>query len=572
MVHRSYSLNMKQGEPSYDVSARGSEILSTPSLNKGTAFSFEERESLGLTGLLPPVEESLEQQVARSYEQYNHRPDNLSKHIFLADLHDSNEVVFFRLLDEHIQEMMPVVYTPTVGLAIERYSHTYRRPRGVFLSINHPDKIEESFRNVGAGPDDIDLIVATDSEGILGIGDWGVGGINIAIGKLVVYTVAAGINPMRTLPVVLDVGTNRSSLLNDPLYAGYRHARVRGERYDDFIDAYVQTATRLFPNALLHWEDFGSLNARRILNRYRDTVCTFNDDMQGTGAMVLAAILSAVTVSGTPMRDQRVIVFGAGTAGSGIADQICDAMVRDGLTRDQALRRIWTVDVPGLLTDNMGPSLRPFQLPYARPASESADWPRTGPHDTLCLEDVVGQVLPTMLIGTSTSPHAFTQRLARTMADHCERPIIFPLSNPTRLSEADPSDLIAWTDGRALIATGSPFPPVNHGGLTHTIAQANNALLYPGLGLGAIVSRATRVSDEMLWAAAKAVACCADMTTPGAAVLPHVSEIRATSATVAVEVAKAADAEGLAQVDLSDVIQQVQDTMWYPRYVPFHAV
>ena len=256
MVHRSYSLTMKKGEPSYDVSARGSEILSTPSLNKGTAFSFEERESLGLTGLLPPVEESLEQQVARSYEQYNHRPDNLSKHIFLADLHDSNEVVFFRLLDEHIQEMMPVVYTPTVGMAIERYSHTYRRPRGVFLSINHPDKIEESFCNVGAGPDDIDLIVATDSEGILGIGDWGVGGINIAIGKLVVYTVAAGINPMRTLPVVLDVGTNRSSLLNDPLYAGYRHARVRGERYDDFIDAYVQTATRLFPNALLHWEDF----------------------------------------------------------------------------------------------------------------------------------------------------------------------------------------------------------------------------------------------------------------------------------------------------------------------------
>ncbi len=571
-MHRRFSVSQENGGTVYEVTARGRDVLDRPLLNKGTAFSMTEREALGLAGLLPSAVETIEEQVKRAYAQYLQKTDDLSKNIFLASLHDSNEVLFYRLLGEHLREMMPIVYDPTVGVAIELYSHEFRRPRGVYLSIEHQDRIEESFRNFGAEAEDIDLIVATDGEEILGIGDWGVGGINISIGKLAVYTAAAGFSPSRTLPVMLDCGTNRESLLNDPMYTGYRHSRVRGERYDDFIDAYVQTATKLFPNALLHWEDFGPGNGRRILERYRDRICTFNDDMQGTGAIALAAVLSAVKVSGVRMRDHRVVVFGAGTAGIGIADQIRDAMVREGLSTDEAIHRIWCVDVQGLLTDDMGNSLRPYQALYARPASEVADWPRNGPGGIVGLGDVVAKVHPTILIGTSTAPHTFTEAIAREMARHCDRPIIFPLSNPTRLSEADPADLIEWTAGRALVATGSPFPSTTYKGVTYTIGQANNALLYPGLGFGAIVARATRVSDEMFWAAAQAVANCADVSAPGAALLPPVSDLRATSATVAVEVAKAAASHGLARVQLPDVIQQVQDAMWHPGYVPFKAV
>lgn len=571
-MRRHFTVSKESGSTSYKVACRGRDVLELPLLNKGTAFTREERKNLELNGLIPPAHETLERQVQRAYSMYREQSSDIAKNIFLTSVHDSNEVLFYALLSEHLREMMPIIYDPTVGIAIEQYSHEFRRPRGVYLSIDSPDGIEEAFRSFGAGPDEIDLLVATDAEEILGIGDWGVGGINIAIGKLAVYTAAAGIDPTRTIPVVLDVGTNRESLLNDPLYVGYRHSRVRGERYDAFIDAYVKTASRLFPNALLHWEDFGPNNARRILERYRDSICTFNDDMQGTGAIALAAVLSAVRVSGVPVRDHRVVVFGAGTAGIGIADQIRDAMIAEGRDKDEATRQVWCVDVQGLLTDDMGDSLRPYQVAYARPTEEVARWSRTGRDGAIGLADVVANVHPTILIGTSTAPHTFTEVIVREMAGHCDRPIIFPLSNPTRLSEADPADLIEWTDGRALVATGSPFPDVTHKGITHVIGQANNALLYPGLGLGAIVARASRISDGMLWAAARAVASCADVSAPGASLLPSVSNLRATSATVAVEVAKTAAAEGLARMELTDVVQQVQDAMWKPEYVPFYAV
>jgi malate dehydrogenase (oxaloacetate-decarboxylating) len=515
---------------------------------------------------------TIDGQVRRVYAQFQRQPDPLSKNVYLANLRDRNEVLFYRLLSEHLAEMLPIVYTPTVGKAIERYSHEYRRPRGVFLSVDHPDLVEESLRNYGLGPDDVDLIVATDAEGILGIGDWGVGGIEIAIGKLAVYIAAAGIHPRRVVPVVLDVGTNNLRLLNDPMYLGNRHARVRGQRYDDFIDTYVSTATKLFPHALLHWEDLGASNARRILQRYADQCCTFNDDMQGTAAVVLAAARAGLRASGTRMADQRVVIHGAGTAGVGVADMLREVMVADGLSPEEATRRFWCLGRQGLLTDDRLDDLHDFQRPYARPATEVADWPRTGTGEAPSLADVVGHVHPTMLIGTSTQAGAFTEAIVREMAAHVERPVIMPLSNPTSKAEAVPADLIAWTDGRVLVATGSPFDPVVYGETTHRIAQANNALVFPGLGLGVAVARARRVSDRMLTAAADAVARLSDATTPGAALLPPVDNLRQVSATVAVAVASAATADGLAEVALDDPIQQVHQAMWQPEYPRVVAV
>jgi malate dehydrogenase (oxaloacetate-decarboxylating) len=443
---------------------------------------------------------TLDEQVKRSYAQYRRQADDLSKNIFLTALQDRNEVLFYRLLSEHLAEMLPVVYDPTVALAIEQYSHEYRRPRGVYLSIDHSEDIEASLRNFGAGPDEIDLIVATDAEEILGIGDWGVGGIAISVGKLAVYTAAAGIDPARVIPVMLDVGTNRESLLNDPFYLGNRHSRVRGERYDAFIEAYVQTAAKLFPNALLHWEDFGPSNGRRILEKCRQRVCTFNDDMQGTGAITLSGILSAMCITGKTLRDQRVVIFGSGTAGIGNADQIRAAIIADGLSKEEATRRFWCVDIQGLLTDDMDSALRDFQVPYARPAAEVSSWTHDMPSGGCSLAEVVRQVHPTMLIGTSTAPGTFTEAIVKDMAVHTERPIIFPLSNPTSLMEAS------------------------------------------------------------------AVASLVDVHLPGASVLPHVENLRVVSATVAVEVAKTAEADGLARVPLTDVVQQVQDAMWQPEY------
>ncbi len=560
---------LQKGRPedvgSYDTKKRGMAVLTTPLLNKGTAFTVEEREALGLTGLLPPMISTLETQVTCAYAQYQRLPDALGKNIYLTALHDRNEVLFFRLLSEHLREMIPIVNDRTVGLAMEQYHHECRRPRGVYLSIDHADAIEEAFGNLGAGPGDIDLILATDAEQIFGIGDWGVGGIEIAIGKLAIHTAAGGIDPTRVIPVMLDVGTNRESLLADPMYPGNRHARVRGDRYDAFIAAYVRVATKLFPNALLQWEDFGPGNGRRILEKYRGQIRTFNDDFQGTGAVTLAAAVSAMRVCGTLLRNQRIVVFGAGVAGIGIADLLRDVMIQEGLSVEEATRRFWCGDVNGLLVSDMGDRLHDYQGPYARPAGEIKSW-RGAEGAVIGLADVVRRVRPTMLIGTSGTANTFTEAIVRDMARYVERPIIFPLSSPPLFAEATPADLISWTDGRALIATGSQFTPVTHKGITHVIGQANNAMLYPGLALGAIVSRSRLISVNMLAAAANALSSLVAVRLPGASLLPHIDDLRSVTVTVAVAVVEAAVAEGLAGVQLDDIVQQVEDAMWQPEY------
>jgi malate dehydrogenase (oxaloacetate-decarboxylating) len=547
------------------IRARGSAVLSSPTINRGTAFTLQEREALGLTGLLPTGVSTLEGQLRRVYAQYTEQSNDLRKWVYLANLRDRNEVLFYRLLSEHISEMLPVVYTPTVGLAIERFSHEFRRTRGIYLSVDHPEDVETALRNTGLGPDDIDLLVATDSEGILGIGDQGVGGIEISIGKLAVYTAAAGIHPRRVLPVVLDMGTDNLRLLNDDMYLGARHARIRDQRYDDLIDAYVTAVSKLFPGAMLHWEDFGATNARRILNKYADQVCTFNDDMQGTAATVMAAAFSAVRAAGTRIRDQKVVIYGAGTAGLGIADMMREQMIREGLSPDEATRRFYPMGSQGLMVDD-APNLLDFQQPYARRRAEVAGWAGGEAGGRIGLAEVVARVQPTMLIGTSTHSGAFTEPIVRNMAAHTERPIIMPLSNPTSKAEALPADLIAWTDGRVLTATGSPFGPVTYEDTTYHIAQANNALVFPGLGLGVTVAKATRISDRMIAAAAEAVARTSNAGTIGAALLPPMDDLRSVSAAVAIAVAKTAADEGLAQADLHDPIQQVHDAMWRPEY------
>jgi malate dehydrogenase (oxaloacetate-decarboxylating) len=564
-AERPFELDRTPGGVVARVRLRGRSVLNSPLLNRGTAFTGVEREGLGLAGLLPDAVSTMEVQLARVYGQYQRERSDLARNLYLANLRDRNEVLFYRLLTEHIAEMLPVVYTPTVGTAIERYSLEYGRPRGVYLSVDHPGQIETAFRNYRLGPDEVDLIVATDSEGILGIGDWGVGGIAIALGKLALYVAAAGLHPGRVIPVVLDAGTGNQALLDDPLYVGNRHPRVRGERYDELIDAYVSTATRMFPRAMLHWEDFGAANAHRILARYAGSACTFNDDIQGTAAVVLAAALGAVRAAGTSMADQMVVIHGAGTAGIGIADVLRQVMIAQGLPAAQAAGRFWALGSKGLLTSDYPGTMRDFQVPYARQADEVAGWRRDG-QGRIDLAEVVKRARPTMLIGTSTQPGVFSEPIVTEMAAHTGRPVIMPLSNPTSLSEAQPADLIAWTGGRALIATGSPFDPVTYGGVRYEIAQANNALIFPGLGLGVTVARARRVSDAMLAAAAAALAGLTDAATPGAAVLPPVTDLREVSAAVATAVAQAAQAEGLAQAQLDDPAKQVAQAMWTPEY------
>jgi len=554
------------------TTARGRAILTDARLNRGTAFTLAERQALGLVGLLPQAVVTQDQQAARVYEQFRSQPTPLEKYVTLSSLRDRNEVLFYRLVTDHLAEILPIVYTPTVGTAIQHYNAEYRRPHGVYLNVNAPKDIERSLTAAGLGPEDVDLIVATDGEAILGIGDWGVGGVDIAVGKLVVYTAAAGVDPRRVLPVMLDVGTNRQELLDDPGYLGNRHPRVDPDTYDAFIEAYVQTASQLFPNALLHWEDFGTANAHRILDRYRDRVFTFNDDIQGTGAVTLAAVLAGVKASGRPLREHRIVVFGAGSAGVGIADDLRDALRADGLSQEEATGRIWCVDRYGLLTDDQD-SLRDFQARYARPAAETKDWARDADHDGVALAEVVDRIHPTILIGTSGRGGAFTEQIVRAMAEHTDRPLILPMSNPTDLAEATPRDLLAWTGGRALIAAGSPFEPVEHDGTTYQIAQANNALVFPGLGLGAIVARATRVTDAMLAAAAAAVAGRVDTDTPGAPILPPVPELRETSVAVAVAVARAAAEGGVAGAEVGEDIEaRVREAMWEPVYPDIVAI
>jgi len=565
MSDRPFELTWAPGGVVARVRLRGRSVLTAPMLNRGTAFTLAEREALGLTGLLPDGVSTIEGQLRRVYAQYQRQPDNLAKNLFLGHVRDRNEVLFYRLLCENIGEMLPIVYTPTVGTAIERYSLEYGRPRGVYLSVDHPDQVETAFRNYGLGPDDADLIVATDSEGILGIGDWGVGGIAISAGKLAVYVAAAGLHPRRVIPVVLDAGTDNQELLAEDVYVGARHPRVRGERYDQLIDAYVSAATKLFPSAMLHWEDFGAANAHRILLRYAGTHCTFNDDIQGTAAVVLAAALSATQAAGTAMRDQTVVIHGAGTAGIGIADSLRQVMIDEGLSPDVATARFYALGSKGLLTSDYPGTLRDFQVPYARPGAQVSGW-RRDEAGRIGLAEVVTRSRPTMLIGTSTQPGAFTEAIVTEMAAHVARPVIMPLSNPTSRSEAQAADLIAWTGGRALIATGSPFPPVDHDGVRYEVAQANNALIFPGLGLGVTVSRARRVSDGMLTAAASALAGLSDAAAPGAAVLPPVTSLREVSAAVAEAVARAARAEGLSSVPLDDLPERVRQAMWQPAY------
>jgi malate dehydrogenase (oxaloacetate-decarboxylating) len=545
---------------------RGRALLRDPRYNRGTAFTAEERASLGLEGLLPPAVLSLDDQALRAYEQFGAQPDDLARNTFLASLRQRNEVLFYKLLEDHLEEMLPVVYTPVVAQAIENYSKLFSRPDGVYLSVDDIHGVETALGNYGLGPDDVDLLVATDGEALLGIGDWGANGMNIVVGKLAVYAAAAGVHPDRVIPVMIDVGTDNEVLLNDPVYVGNRHARVRDERYDALIAAYVDCSQRLFPGALLHWEDFGPANARRILLQYRDQVCTFNDDIQGTGAIVLAAVLAGIRAAGSRPSEQRVVIFGAGTAGVGIADQLRAVMVSDRVDGEQATRAFWCVDRQGLLTDDMS-DLRDFQEPYARPQSEVADWAR-GSDGSIGLGEVVSRVHPTMIIGTSSQTGAFSEAILREMAAHVERPMVFPLSNPTARIEAVPADIIEWTDGRALIATGTPWAPVAHGGTEYVIGQANNALAYPGIGLGAVVARATRVTDGMLVAAAEAIAGLVDVTKPGAGLLPHVGNLRVTSATVAVAVAQAAWRDGVARADLSNPVQAVHDSMWRVAYPP----
>ncbi|MDM5337124.1 NAD-dependent malic enzyme [Fictibacillus enclensis] len=543
---------------------KGKEVLSNPFINKGVAFTKQERETLGLQGLLPSQVLNLDEQAKRAYEQFSAQTSNIRKNGLLYDLYNRNVVLFYRLLQDHLSEMLPIIYTPTVGEAIQKYSHEYRRPGGLYLSIDDLEGMDQAFKNLNLAGSGVDLIVVTDSESILGIGDQGVGGINIAIGKLAVYTAAAGIDPSRVLPVVLDVGTNNQALIEDPLYIGNKFSRVRGKRYDEFIDAFVEKATTFFPDVLLHWEDLGNVNARNIIDKYGDQILTFNDDIQGTGAVTLAAIMSALQVTEVPLKDQRVLVFGPGAAGIGNADQIVETMTLEGLSEQEAYDRFWAVDYRGLLTDDIEDVFK-FQQPYTRKAEEVKNWERNE-EGIIPLLEVIKQVKPTILIGTSGQAGAFSEEVVKEMAKHVERPIIMPMSNPTPLAEATPEDLITWTNGKALIATGSPFQPVDYEGVSYEIGQSNNAFVFPGLGLGAIVAKAKVISKGMLAAAANAVAGMSDSSTPGASLLPSIDQLHEVSKAVAIEVAKTAIAEGIASANISDIEQAVSEAMWKPEY------
>jgi malate dehydrogenase (oxaloacetate-decarboxylating) len=535
--------------------------LAAPSLNRGVGFTHEQRRQLGLTGRLPSAVLTLEEQADRVWHQLQSLATDLGRNLLLEQLHYRHELLYFKVLEDHLPELMPVVYTPTVGEAIQRFSDEYRGQRGLFLSIDEPDEITEAFDTFGLGPDDVDLIVCTDAEAILGIGDWGVGGIQIAVGKLALYTAGGGIDPRRCIAVSLDVGTDNEQLLRDPFYLGNRHARRRGEEYDAFIKRYVETAHRLFPHAILHFEDFGPLNARNILQTYGDDYCVFNDDIQGTGAVVVAAVYGGCHVTGIPLRDQKTIVFGAGTAGIGVADQIRDAMVTDGATIEQATSQIWPIDKQGLLFDDMD-DLRDFQVPYAKNRQQLG----LAAGDRVGLVDAIKLASPTILLGSSAVFGAFTQKVVEAMSASCEHPMIFPLSNPTSRMEAMPADVLEWSNGKALITTGTPVAPVEFAAATYTIGQANNVLVFPGIGLGIIVSRARTVTPGMLQAAAKAIVHQASPTNPRDSLLPDVQNLREISTAVAEAVYHAAVEDGVASRTHGDVAHAVADTMWTPVY------
>ncbi|PNE91340.1 NAD-dependent malic enzyme [Enterococcus faecium] len=538
----------------------GLNLLNNPFLNKGTAFTKEERAKYGITGMLPSTVQTLEQQSVQAYGQYLSKQTDLEKRIFLMNLFNTNRTLFYKLMGEHLVEFMPVVYDPVVADSIEQYNEIFLKPQdAVFLSIDEPENIKASLKNAADGRD-IRLIVVTDAEGILGMGDWGVNGVDIAIGKLMVYTAAAGINPAQVLPVSIDAGTNNEELLNNPLYLGNRHARVEGETYYEFIDQFVQSATELFPELLLHWEDFGRGNAATILEKYEDKITTFNDDIQGTGIVVLAGVLGGLNISGEQLKDQTILTFGAGTAGVGIANILIDEMIRQGVPEEEARQHFYQVDKQGLLFEDTK-GLTPGQIPFARKRSEF-----TNADELTNLEAVVKAIHPTIMIGTSTQPGAFTEEIVKEMAAHTPRPIIMPLSNPTKLAEAKAKDLIEWTDGKALVGTGIPAADVEYNGVTYQIGQANNALMYPGLGLGLIASTATRVNAEIISQASRALGGIVDVTKPGAAILPPVAKITEFSQTIAETVAKSVVAQKLNREEITDIKEAVESAKWVPEY------
>ena len=536
------------------------EILNNPFENKGTAFTEKERQSLGLVGLLPPYVQTLDDQAKQTYAQLQTKTSDLEKRIFLMEIFNENRVLFYKLFSQHVVEFMPIVYDPTIADTIENYSDLFiQSQNAVFLSIDDPDSMKASLKNAADGRD-IRLIVVTDAEGILGIGDWGTNGVDISVGKLMVYTAAAGIDPSQVMPVVLDVGTNNQDLLKNPMYLGNRHERITGDRYYKFVDQFVNTAEDLFPKLYLHFEDFGRDNAANILNKYKDQITTFNDDIQGTGIIVLAGILGALNISKQKMTDQVYLSYGAGTAGAGITKRIYDEFLQQGLSAEEAKKHFYMVDKQGLLFDD-DQTLTPEQKPFARSRSEFAN-----ADELTTLEAAVKAIHPTILVGTSTQPGTFTEAVVKEMAAHTDRPIIFPLSNPTKLAEAKAEDLIKWSDGKALVATGIPAADVAYNGVTYQIGQANNALVYPGLGLGVIASTAKVLNDEMISQAAHSLGGIVDGNKPGAAVLPPVSKLDQFSFTVAKAVAQSAVDQKLNQEPISDVDQAINDVKWEPKY------
>ncbi|KAH8431191.1 NAD-dependent malic enzyme [Aspergillus melleus] len=545
----------------------GKSLIATGQFNKGSAFTNEERKNFKLHGLLPPNVQTLEEQVHRAYQQYSSRPDDLAKNTFMASMKAQNEVLYYKLLQSHLKEMFSVIYTPTEGDAIKNYSSLFRKPEGCFLNINDQDRIEESLSNFGSG-DEVDYIVVSDGEEILGIGDQGVGAMLISVAKLVISTLCAGIHPSRQLPVVLDCGTDNEDLLRDDLYLGVRQRRARGQEYDQFVDKFVTTAKKKFPRAYIHFEDFGLQNAKRILDRFRSQVPCFNDDIQGTGCVTLAALIVALDVSKVKLGDARVVIFGSGSAGTGIAEQIADSIVTEtGKSKSEASKQIWCLDKPGLLVKSLKHQLTPAQVPFARDDEEGKD-----------LLAVVKEVKPHVLIGTSTKPKAFTEPIIREMAKHVERPIVFPLSNPTQLHEACPEDINRWSDGQALIATGSPFPPVERNGTKYEIAECNNSTCFPGIGLGAVLSRTRIVSNKMLVAAVKALAARSPARQdPNQPLLPDVEDVRGISVDIAKAVIQTAVQEGEAQEQNIPTAEEELDEwirvqMWEPVYRPLVKV
>ena len=547
----------------------GHELLDQPLLNKGTAFTAAERRELGLIGLLPPGVSTPEVQLARIYGNYRQKTSNLERYIHLVSLQDRNETAFYRLLNEHLVEMMPIIYTQVVGEACQAYSRIYRRPRGLYIAYPQRDSIDAALANLG--PQDISIVVVTDGERILGLGDLGIGGMGIPIGKLSLYTVCAGIHPASTLPVILDVGTNNQELLNDPLYVGWRHERIRGAEYDAFVEAFVVALGKRFPRVLLQWEDFARHNAARLLERYRDRLCSFNDDIQGTGAVALAVAMAGAAAGGTRFADQRVVLLGAGSAAAGITRQLVTGMRSDGLSEDEARRRIWLVDAPGLVHSQQQ-DLDAFKTEFARPFDTVADWAGAPGH--IPLLEVVKRVRPTILIGAAAQPQAFNEAVVREMARHVTRPMILPLSNPTSKCEALPVDLINWTEGRALIATGSPFDDVEYQGRKIRIGQCNNAYIFPGVGLGVIAAQARRVTDAMFIAAARTLSELAPVRRdPSLALVPQLREVREVAQRVAVAVAVQAQRDGVAdELPDDELVRRIDATMWTPEYLPYRRV